>query len=140
MFHNITQKLLQSPRRVRDFCSNLFAGMITGGIIGGFMTIIQKSTGVTYQWPSFLQILIFVAMFVFLYLYIKKMLLRIKGSEEEIKNYKSNIKAGLYASIFVTFILIFQSVWIRLIVIIPLVIILAVILYFTAGKKETLKK
>ncbi len=136
MISKINKKLNLSPRRIRDFYSNIIAGVMTGGIIGGFLSITQIYSGVKYISPSILQILIFLFMFIFLYLLGKNSLAKMIKNKEELKNYRSNVQAGFFASLFVAILLIFQNVWIRLLVIAPLTLIFVIVLYLIAGRKK----
>lgn len=134
--NKINKKLNLSPRRIRDFYSNVISGIITGGLIGGFLTIIQSFTEVQYKFPTFLQLLVFAFMFLFLYLWGKRTLVKMTKNKDELKGYNSNIRAGFFASLFVTILLIFQNLWIRLFIIIPLTLVFVLLLWFLSGRKK----
>jgi len=136
MINHINKKLRLSPRRIRNFYSNLIAGIITGGMIGAFLTIVQKYSNVTWIFPSIIQIFIFLVMFLLLLYLGKKSIVRLTSNSKEIEGYNSNIQAGLFASLFVTVLLSFQQVWVRLCLILPLTMIFVIILYYIAGRKK----
>lgn len=135
-FYKINKKINLSPRRVRDFYSNLIAGIVAGGVVGWTLTMVQTCSDVKYNIPNLLQILIFIFISVFLYLIGKSNLSKITKNIEELKNYDSNIQTGFFASLFVTILLVFQNVWIRLLIIFPPTLIFIVIVYLIAGRKK----
>ena len=136
MFKQLNKKINQSPRRIRNFYSNLIAGIITGGIMGGLLSIIQEYSGLSWKMPLFIQILIFLGMFFLLYYLGRKSIIKTTNNLQEIKIYNSNIRAGLFAALFVTILLAFPQLKIRLYLILPLTIILVVIIYFIAGRRN----
>jgi len=135
----INKKLKLSPRRVRDFYSNVIAGIIAGGLIGTILTIIQKSSGVTWQMPTLLQIVVILILFYFLYSFGIKSMSGMTPNKEEIAGYKSNIRAGFFASLFTVVLLSIQDVWIRLFCILPLTAIFVFIIWLIAGRKKNNK-
>ena len=136
IINKINKRLNLSPRRARDFYSNVISGILTGGLIGGFLTIIQSFSDIEYHFPSLLQVLIFIGMFILLYFFGKNTLLGMTKNKDEFKNYKSNVQAGFFASLFLVILLISQNVGVRLLVIIPLTLIFVIILFVLSGRKK----
>lgn len=136
MFKKINQKLKLSPRRVRDFYSNVIAGIIAGGLIGTILTIVQKFSNITWQMPSFLQIIVVLAMFYFLYSFGINSISKMTKNKDEIEGYKSNIRAGFFASFFTAVLLSIQNVWIRLFCILPLTFVFVLVIWLVAGRKS----
>ena len=60
-------------------------------------------------------------------------------NKEEIAGYKSNIRAGFFASLFTVVLLSIQDVWIRLFCILPLTAIFVFIIWLIAGRKKNNK-
>jgi len=133
--NKINRKINQSPRRIKDFYSNVYAGILTGGVIGGFLATIQSNSEIKFILPNFLQILIFVFMFVILYLYGIKSLKKLTTNFSEIRMYKANVRSGFFAALFVSVPLIFQNVWIRIILIAPLTIVFIIIIWAISGRR-----
>ncbi|MBR9705271.1 hypothetical protein GOV12_07700 [Candidatus Pacearchaeota archaeon] len=136
MIKRINKKLNLSPRRVRNFYSNVIAGMIAGGSIGTILTIIQKFSNITWQMPSLIQIVVVFILFYFLYYQGMNSLSKMTKNKEEIENFNSNLRAGFFASFFIVVLLSIQNVWIRLLIILPLTIIFVLVIYFIAGRRS----
>lgn len=130
----IERRLNTSRRRTISFYSNLIAGIITGGCIGGLFPFFKKA----YELGSVpkilaLSILLIVALWV-LYKIGKKSLYLTLGDNSEATNYNSNFIAGFIASFFVTLVIIVGLVY-TIIILLPF-FILIIILYLRAKRKK----
>lgn len=136
VFKKINKKLKLSARRVRNFYSNVIAGIIAGGFVGTILTIVQKYSEITWKIPSVLQIVVILIMFFLLYIFGKRSIVKMTKNPDELEGYNSNIQAGFFASIFTTILLSFQDIKIRMYLILPITIVFVFIIWLIAGRKR----